>query len=149
MSARVLLRQINEGESPMKVEVWLYGPLARYAGETIYAHLELDMPAGSTIQDLLEKLGIPSEERGITFVNGQLTAMPGIYPDLGLELNEGDRVGIFHQKSMWPFQYRFGAPIHKKLQEAMKTREGGALHHSYRPLKRGAISSTTKPPSKK
>jgi len=115
----------------MKIEVWLYGPLARYQGGEAYAQVNLEVPPRFTMQDLLEKLGIPPQERGITFVNGQLTAMPGIYPDLELELSEGDRVGIFHRKSMWPFQYRFGASVHQRLQEAMKVRKDGAIHHSY------------------
>ena len=119
----------------VRVDVWLYGPLARYRGGEAYANVKLNLPEGSTVRDLLEKLGIPNEERGITFVNGQLTAMAGLYPDLDLPLHEGDRVGIFHRKSMWPFQYRFGATVHQRLQKAMKQHEGGAIHHSYRPAK--------------
>ena len=115
----------------MKIEVWLYGPLARYQGGGAYAHLNLEIPSNFTMRDFLEKLGIPFEERGITFVNGQLTAMPGLYPDMDLELSEGDRVGIFHRKSMWPFQYRFGASVHERLQKAMRTGEKGASHHTY------------------
>lgn len=37
--------------------------------------------------------------------------MPGLAADLDLELADGDRVGIFHTKSMWPVQYRFGAAV--------------------------------------
>jgi len=115
----------------MKIDVWIYGPLARYVGGEAYAHLEVEMPPGSTMRDLLERLEIPGEERGITFLNGQLTAMPGLFPDLDLELSEGDRVGIFSEKSMWPFQYRFGALTHERLREAMRSRGEGAIHHSY------------------
>ncbi|MEJ2211487.1 MAG: hypothetical protein P8129_20960 [Anaerolineae bacterium] len=68
------------------VDVWLYGPIARYAGDQSkgsHANLDLEMPAGSTMHDLLERLGVPSEERGITFVNGKLAALPGLEADLG------------------------------------------------------------------
>jgi len=63
------------------IEVWLYGPIARYAGEASqgsHAQLSIEMPAGSTVGDLVRRLGIPAEERGITFVNGNLAALPGV-----------------------------------------------------------------------
>ncbi len=117
----------------IRVEVWLYGPLARYAGEQsqgTFAQLEMDFPDGAAVRDILERLSIPVEEKGITFINGQLTDMPGLSADLDRELEEGDRVGLFHTKSMWPFQYRNGAAMGPELKEAMR-RRGGGLHHSY------------------
>ena len=117
----------------MRLEVWLYGPLARYgrdASQVSYAQLHLEVPDGARMRDLLARLGIPLEEKGITFVNAQLTDMPGLAADLDLELADGDRVGIFHTKSIWPFQYRFGAAASPVLQERLKRR--GALHHSYK-----------------
>ncbi|MFH1122039.1 MAG: MoaD/ThiS family protein, partial [Pseudomonadota bacterium] len=94
------------------VDVWLYGALARYGGDRqqqSFANMQLSLPDGSTLAALLTCLGIPNEERGITFINGQLSAMPGLQPDLGYILRDGDRVGLFDPKSMWPFQYRHGA----------------------------------------
>ncbi|MFN2283531.1 MAG: MoaD/ThiS family protein, partial [Anaerolineae bacterium] len=66
------------------VEVWLYGPLAKYGGsdDNIFALQNLELPAGTTVQDLLAHLEMPTEERGITFINGNLSAMPGLQPDL-------------------------------------------------------------------
>ncbi|MCS7287113.1 MAG: MoaD/ThiS family protein [Anaerolineae bacterium] len=115
----------------MRVEVWLYGPLAKYGGGDHYAKLELDLPPETTVEDLLNRLGIPAEERGITFINGQLSAMPGFYPDLKVKLGEGDRIGIFHRRSMWPFQYRFGAKMHPEMEESIRKGEKGFLRHSY------------------
>jgi len=46
----------------IKVEIWLYGPLAQYAGEAnqgSYAQLDLELPQGSTMGDLVRQLGIP------------------------------------------------------------------------------------------
>jgi len=117
----------------MRLEIWLYGPLAKYvrdANQGSYAQLHLEMPEGTKMRDLLAHLAVPLEEKGITFVNAQLTDMPGLAADLDLELAEGDRVGIFHTKSMWPFQYRFGAAANPLLQEKLKRQE--ALHHSYK-----------------
>lgn len=115
------------------VDLWLYGPLAQYGGdanEGSHAHLALPLPAGATMQTMLDRLGLPLDEKGITFINRQLSDMPGLAADLGRELAEGDRVAIFHTKSMWPFQYRDRAASSPKLQEALR-RQGGALHHSY------------------
>jgi len=116
------------------VEVWLYGPIARYAGEQSqgsYAELHLEMRTGSTMQDLLDELGLPAEERGITFVNGNLAALPGLDTDHGLVLHDGDRVGISHRRSMWPFQYRFGAHLTSQLQEAFREQKDRGVHHAY------------------
>ena len=116
------------------VEVWLYGPIARYAGEQSrgsYAELHLELPAGSTMQDLVERLGLPPEEKGITFVNGNLAALPGLDTDRDLVLHDGDRVGISHRKSMWPFQYRFGAGVTSQLRERFRRRRDRGVHHAY------------------
>jgi sulfur carrier protein ThiS len=116
------------------IDLWLYGPMACYAGEQSqgsYAHLVLDLPAGSTIQDLLDRLKLPAEEKGITFVNGSLAALPGLEVDRTVVLHDGDRVGISHRKSMWPFQYRFGATTTTEVQDAFRQRPDGGLHHAY------------------
>ena len=118
----------------IRVEVWLYGPLARYAGEQSqgsYAELHLELPAGSTMQYLLDHLGLPPEEKGITFVNGDLAALSGLDADRDLVLHDGDRVGISHRKSMWPFQYRFGASLTPQLEETFSQRQDGGVQHAY------------------
>src|SRR5271157_1773831 len=96
------------------LDVWLYGALKRYGGKAeqgSFANVQLRLPEGNTLADLLEYLRMPTEERGITFINGQLSAMPGLQPDLSHILHEGDRIGIFDPKSMWPFQYRHGVAM--------------------------------------
>jgi len=118
----------------IRLEVWLYGPIARYAGEHSqgsYATLLLELPPGSTMQDLLDSLGLPPEEKGITFINGKLAALPGLDSDRQIILHDGDRVGISHRKSMWPFQYRFGAKQTESLQETFRERPDRGIHHAY------------------
>ncbi len=118
----------------MKIEIWLYGPLARYGGDAdagSHAQLTLEMAVGATIGDLVRHLGIPAEERGITFVNGNLAALAGLQADLEVPLADGDRVGIFHTHSMWPFQYRFGAHLTPQLQEAFRERDDRGICHAY------------------
>ena len=116
------------------IEVWLYGPIARYAGEASqgsHAQLSLEIPEESTLGDLVDQLGIPRDERGITFVNGNLAALPGLESSLSLVLGDGDRVGISHRKSMWPMQYRFGAQITPQLEEEFRQRKDRGVHHAY------------------
>ena len=118
----------------IKVELWLYGPLARYAGEESqgsYAQLNLELPVGSTMDDLLAVVELPREEKGITFINGSLAALPGLDVDKTVVLEDGDRVGITHRRSMWPFQYRFGASTTDEVQETFRGREDGGMHHAY------------------
>ena len=127
----------------MTIEVWLYGPIRRYADEVseavivdrtvgrAYAELHLKLPEGSSVQDLLNHLKLPDEEKGITFINGKLAAMPGVDADRGVELQDGDRVGVSHRRSMWPFQYRFGASMEDELQETFRRRRDRGIHHAY------------------
>lgn len=113
------------------VDIWLYGPLARYGGKAAqesHANLHIELPAGSRLRDLLAHLALPTEERGITFINGNLSAMPGLQPDLDHLLQDGDRVAFFHLKSMWPFQYRHGVAQMPELAQAM-AQEQRLFHH--------------------
>jgi hypothetical protein len=118
----------------MTVDVWLYGVLARYGGGAegvSYANLKVPLPQRSPVAGLLTHLGVPTEERGITFINGQLSAMPGLQPDLGHILKDGDRVAFFDLRSMWPFQYRHGAAVTEEMASAMADQKDDALHTSY------------------
>jgi sulfur carrier protein ThiS len=116
------------------LDVWLYGTLACYGGATeqgSFANLQMHLPEGSTMADLLAHLKMPTEERGITFINGRLSAMPGLQPDLRHILQDGDRVGFFDLKSMWPFQYRHGAMITEEMERALGAEKNRALRHTY------------------
>ena len=120
--------------SDITIDVWLYGKLARYGREAqqpSHANVHCALPEGSMVADLLAQLELPTEERGITFINGQLSAMPGLQPDLPHVLQDGDRIGIFDPKSMWPFQYRHGAAMIEEMADVLKKDDGGGLQHSY------------------
>jgi len=117
----------------MIIDTWLYGDLARFGGsvdQSSFANLKITLSEGSTIKDLLAKLNMPSEARGITFINGNLSALPGVQPDLDHILADGDRVAFFHLRSMWPYQYRHGASMVDELKTALETHPAGGLHHS-------------------
>ena len=58
------------------LDVWLYGTLAGYGGmaeKGSFANLQVHLPEGSTMADLLARLKMPAEQRGITFINGRLS----------------------------------------------------------------------------
>jgi len=117
----------------INIDTWLYGELARYGRESdqgSFANLQVILAGGSSIRDLLAKLKMPTEERGITFINGNLSAMPDIQPDLDHILMNGDRVAFFHLRSMWPSQYRLGAAMIDELSTTLSTRSDQGLHHS-------------------
>ncbi len=118
----------------MNVELWLYGALSTYAGEARqagFALLRLELPDQCTLSDLLNAQGVPTEARGITFINGNLSALPGFQPDLQHPLQEGDRVALFDLRSMWPFQYRNGAAMTEEMRQALSDDPGQLLHHQF------------------
>ena len=121
--------------SDISVDTWLYGELARYVGQADkggYANLSVRLQSGSTMNDLLAYLNIPAEARGITFINGELSAMPGLQPDLSHVLHDCDRVAFFDPRSMWPFQYRHGVSMVVEMADAMQGRQDHGLHHTYK-----------------
>ena len=83
------------------------------------------------MRDLLDALNMPTEARGITFINGNLSAMPGVQSDLDYKLQDNDRVAFFHQRTMWPYQYRQGAAMFEGFEEEIKQNKTKGIHHSY------------------
>lgn len=119
----------------IEIDVWLYGALSRFGGEnasTGFAHLKVSLDQGSTIKDLLEQIGIPTEERGFTFINGNLSALPKFQPDLSTILQNGDRVAFFDLKSMWPFQYRQDAPATEEFKQGISNRDDKGIRQIFR-----------------
>jgi molybdopterin converting factor small subunit len=117
------------------IDTWLYGNLAVYGGnpnERNFANVKVSLQENSTLRDLLNKLGMKTEERGITFINGDLSAMPGMQPDLNHPIKDGDRVAFFHLRSMWPFQYRHGVGMIDEMQSAIDNSEDMGLRHAYK-----------------
>jgi len=118
----------------MIIDTWLYGELAQHGGAAVqcgFANPQVHLPEGSTVGDLLNFLQMGTAERGITFINGDLSAMPGLQPDLEHPLKDGDRVAFFHTRSMWPFQYRHGVAMISEMQQVMLGSEDQGLHHTY------------------
>jgi len=76
-------------KTSIKIQAKLYATLAKYAGASImYEPIEVEVPAGATLIDLYDRLGIPRDEVKTSFVNSVM--QPPEYT-----LSEGDTVGIF------------------------------------------------------
>lgn len=115
--------------SPIKVNVSLYGSLARFGGGRYVAQLDVDLEPGTRKSDLLAQLGIPEAERGYLFVNAVLCDVPGLVTEDGESLRDGDHIGIFSMDRIWPYQYRDGVRMSESLKKQLQ--KYGAMHHSY------------------
>lgn len=116
------------------VNLFLYGELVCYGNKTNdygYVNQQVSLSEASKVRDLLAYLGIPADNRGITFINGKLSAMPGVSPDLDVVLSDNDRVSFFDKKAMWPFQYRHGATVTEEMSQALLNENDRGLHHTY------------------
>ena len=75
----------------MKVHIRAYATLAQrvyQTGQNTGSTVDLELPDGGSITDLLEALNLPRHEAKIVFVNGRSQ-------DFDYKLSEGDHVGIF------------------------------------------------------
>jgi len=114
----------------IKVNVSLYGSLARFGGGKYVAQVNVELNSGSGKADLLEYLGIPDNERGYLFINAVLCEVPGISTGANELLKDADHIGIFSVDRLYPYQYRDGLPMSEGLRKTLQ--EHGAMHHSYR-----------------
>lgn len=112
------------------INVTLYGDIADHGGGRHIASLDLELPDGAIMNDLLQALGLNPEDRGYLFVNAILYDMPGLYASKEAVLQESDHVGIFSIRHMWPYQYRDGIHMSDVLKEAMK--KHGGMRNTYR-----------------
>jgi len=112
------------------INITLYGDIASHGGGKYIASLDLELPEGAIMDDLLQTIGLDPEDRGYLFINAILHDMPGLYASQETRLKEGDHVGIFSIRHMWPYQYRDGIRMSNALKEAMKER--GEMRNTYR-----------------
>ena len=73
----------------MKIEVNLYATLSQYVpdGNKGPTHI-VDVPAGTTVSELLNQLGVPTQSAKLIFLDG-------MHSDLDTVLKEGNRLGVF------------------------------------------------------
>jgi hypothetical protein len=114
----------------IKVNVSLYGSLARFGGGHYVAQVSIELGPCSGKVELLDYLGIPENERGYLFINAILCEVPGMSTGANELLNDGDHIGIFSIDRLFPYHYRDGLPISDGLRKTLNG--NGAMHHSYK-----------------
>lgn len=73
----------------IQIQVRLYATLRKYRPEVAHGQsFTVELPAGSTVADLLRELGVPEGEMKRTFVNG-------IIQEAEYRLADGDSLGVF------------------------------------------------------
>lgn len=73
----------------MKVQLILYASLAHLmSAESVDSDGALDVNAGSTVKDLIDRLNIPAESAKVIFLNGRHAKYDQV-------LTDGDRVAVF------------------------------------------------------
>lgn len=115
--------------SLIKVNIAVYGPLAKQIGGKHVVQLDLEIESGSCTADLLSLLGISAEDRSYVMINSVLSEVPGLSTGRGETLQDDDHVGVFSKGHMWPYQYRDGIPMTESLKKVLL--EHGVMHHSY------------------
>jgi hypothetical protein len=78
------------------------------------------MLAGSKLQDLMDYLLMCTNERGFTFINEKMSAMPNIQPDLDHVLQDGDRIYFFPLK-MFSGELQFDLQLTDKMNQIIQT----------------------------
>ena len=116
------------------VSVQLYGELSCY-GKTIqqgenYSTINVQLPLGSTLEDLLEVLLMCTKERGFTFINEKMSATPNIQPDLDYQMQDHDRV-LFFPFKMLPTHLQFDMKMTDKMTRTVRTDENSNLSYFY------------------
>ncbi len=111
------------------INVAIYGKLSNRYGGTHIAILEEEIPDGSTLGDLFDKIKIPLEETSFIFLDAVLCDMPGLSIEHTEPLKNGSHIGVFSKGYMWPYQYRQDIRMSEPLKEAIGKQ--GDFHHSY------------------
>jgi len=72
-----------------EIEIRLFAGLRKYnPKDPEEQRFDKEIPPGTTVQDLIDELGIPEQKAKLIFVNN-------LRRDRDYEFEEGDRVGIF------------------------------------------------------
>lgn len=98
----------NSGGVEIEIEVRAFNSLARYLRDRS-RRLVLSLPAGSSIADILERLGIPRSEVFLVLCNGR-DISPGLCGALhtAFRPEHGDVIAL---SGPVPYSWGYGAPV--------------------------------------
>ena len=94
----------NSGDCVLTIEVRLFNSLSSYDG-----HGSMEVKAGTSIGDILNRCGIPSSEVFLVLVNGRdITPHINGGPRLGFTVDGGDVVAF---SGPVPYGWGYGSPV--------------------------------------
>lgn len=98
----------NVGEIEVTIEVRLFNSLHRYAAAE-GGKMPLSLPAGSSIGDILQTLGIPADKVYLALRNGR-DVTPSLRTALNTDvvLDEGDVIAL---SGPVPYSWGYGSPV--------------------------------------
>ena len=99
----------NIAGATVTVEVRFFNALARYAGPG-GPRQSLTLPAGTSVGELADRLGVPRKALFLVLVNGR-DITPGLVGDAVREsylLDDGDVVAL---SGAVPYSYGYGSPV--------------------------------------
>jgi hypothetical protein len=105
------------------VSVTLFGELVCYGNQTKtvnYTTFDVKLPTGSALKDLLAYLLMCTNERGITYINGLVSALPDIQPDLDYVLQKNDHVAMLPAHKIWQIQQRSSLLMTAQMSAALQ-----------------------------
>jgi len=116
------------------VHVRLYGDLSCYGNSnrhtSNFASITVQLPLGSTLKNLMDSLLVCTQERGFTFINEKMSAMPNIQPDLDYQLQNSDQI-LFYPLKMFPTGLQFDMKMTDKMARAIRANENVDFYYLY------------------
>ena len=99
----------NSQDISIEIEVRLFNSITRYANGQGTA-FRLALPPGTTVGELAERVGIPTQDLFLVLVNGR-DITPGIFGDAVKSyhvIEDGDVVAF---SGAVPYSYGYGSPV--------------------------------------
>ena len=99
----------NIADIDVSVEVRFFNAIARYAGLQ-GRRQRISLPAGTTVGELADRLGVPRKELFLVLVNGH-DITPGLVGDDVKDyhvLDDGDVIAL---SGAVPYSYGYGSPV--------------------------------------
>jgi hypothetical protein len=99
----------NIGRTTIEVEVRLFNSVTRFR-DGPGDRMTLDVPAGTTVGELAERLGIPTSALFLVLINGRdiTPGLIGAGVRAGREIEHGDVVAF---SGAVPYSYGYGSPV--------------------------------------
>jgi sulfur carrier protein ThiS len=99
----------NIADMDVNVEVRFFNAIARYAGPQGLRQ-QMTVPAGTTVGELADRLGVPRKELFLVLVNGR-DITPGLVGDDIKDYHVLDDGDVIAFSGAVPYSYGYGSPV--------------------------------------